>query len=184
MSSGIAIGPVDFIDSIIRQVDPQKWYDPKVPVTGGPYLNCAVFCEKLLREADNVPTLVRVFDRWTVQGTSPTMPMTVIPATLYIALRSGTFRGGASVTVKPTTPSGQPMPQIAFPVQFEGDEDRGPMIIAMLQFPVPEPGAYWFEVSVVPDADPSAVLLLTQTPLRIVYQRTPHMAGQTNPGQH
>jgi hypothetical protein len=75
------------------------------------------------------------------------------------------------------------MPQIAFPVQFEGDEDRGPAIVAVLQFPVSEPGAYWFEISVVPDTDPSAVQVLTQTPLRVVYQRTPHMAGQTNPGQ-
>jgi hypothetical protein len=158
-----------------------KWYDPKVPVTGGPYLNSALFCEKVLREMDSVLTLVRVFDKWTVQGSSPTMPLTVIAATLHISLRSGTFRGGASVTVKPSTPSGQPMPQISFPVQFEGDEDRGVGIIAVLQLPAAEAGAYWFEISVVPDSDPSAAQILTQTPLRVVYQRMPQMPGHPNP---
>jgi hypothetical protein len=160
-----------------------RWYDPRVPVTGGPYLNSAVFCEKVLRETDGVPTLVRVFDRWTVQGNSPAMPVSVVSAMLYIALRSGTFRGGGSVTVKPTTPSGQPMPQMAFPVQFEGDEDRGPGVIAELKFPAAEPGAYWFEISVMPDADTNAAQILTQLPLRVIYQRMPQMIGQTNPAQ-
>jgi len=131
---------------------------------------------------DGVPTLVRVFDRWTIQGNTPTMPITVIATMLHISLRSGTFRGGATVAVKPTTPSGQAMPQVAFPVQFEGDEDRGPGIIAELKFPATEPGVYWFEISVVPDADTGAVQILTQSPLRVVYQRMPQMIGQTNPG--
>jgi hypothetical protein len=152
-----------------------------MPVSGGPYLNSALFCEKVLREIDGVPTLVRVFDRWTVQGNSATIPMTVVPVMLYVALRSGTFRGGASITIRPTTPSGQAMPHVAFPVQFEGDEDRGPGIIAELKFPVAEPGVYWFEISVVPDADASATQILTQLPLRVVYQRMPQMIGQTNP---
>jgi hypothetical protein len=76
------------------------------------------------------------------------------------------------------------MQQIAFPVQFEGDEDRGPGIVAALQFPVSESGAYWFEISIVPDTDPSAAQILTQAPLRVVYQRTLQMPGQTNfPGK-
>lgn len=72
------------------------------------------------------------------------------------------------------------MPQMAFPVQFEGDEDRGPGVIADLKFPVAEPGVYWFEISVVPDADTSAAQVLTQVPLRVIYQRMPQMIGQTN----
>jgi hypothetical protein len=72
---------------------------------------------------------------------------------------------------------------MVFPVQFEGDEDRGPGIIAQLQIPVAEPGVYWFEISVVPDAETSVPLILTHAPLRVIYQRTPQMVGQTNPAQ-
>ncbi len=92
---------------------------------GGPYLQAAVFCEKVLREGDGVPSLIRFVDRWIVTGPAEEMPLTAIQATLFISFRSGDYRGATHIVVVPVSPSAQRLTQMSFPVLFEGDEDRG-----------------------------------------------------------
>lgn len=141
---------------------------------GGPYLVAAFFCEKALHEKDGVLSFIRMVDRWNVTGPTETMPPTLIQAYLVVLMKAGIHRGSAQITITPTKPSGELMPTIAFPVFFEGDEDRGTGVVAPLGFPVQEDGLYWFDVAV----DGQAV---TKMPLRIVYQRVGQIHGQANP---
>ena len=56
------------------------------------------------------------------------------------------------------------MPAIEFPVNFEGDDDRGINIVANINFAVQEEGLYWFTVLLENQS-------VTRVPLRILYQR-------------
>ena len=142
-------------------------------VTGGPYLAAAVFCEKALREADGVLSLIRIVDKWTVRGTAEVMPQTVIQATLVVMMKSGSFRGSAQLTLTPTSPSGKIMPSIQIPVIFEGDDDRGIGAIAPMGFPAEESGIYWFDLVVEGQS-------FTKLPLRVQYLRVVPSSSSPN----
>jgi hypothetical protein len=141
---------------------------PVMPVTGGPYLGAAIFCEKVLRETDGVLSLIRVVDRWTVNGVAEVMPLTVIQTTLVIMLKSGIHRGSSQITLTPTSPSGKLMQAVTLPTIFEGDDDRGVAAIANIGFPVQEDGVYWFDLEV--DGQQ-----MTKLPLRVAYLRSAPM---------
>src|SRR5271157_4694811 len=95
---------------------------------GGPYLSIAVFCEKLLQESDGGLSLIRVFDRYTVAEPSESIPITTIPLTLVILMRSGIFRGPSTINVVGYSPSGQEIANIPIPTLFEGDNERGALL--------------------------------------------------------
>ena len=139
---------------------------PPMPATTGPYLSMAFFCERVLQEVDGVLSFIRAFDRWTVSGQADTMPPTEIPLTLVLTFRSGIYRGAAQVTVTPTSPSGAVLTLLQFPLQFEGDDERGAGILSQIRFPAQEAGLYWFEIAVNGQA-------YTNVPLRVIYQRAP-----------
>jgi hypothetical protein len=136
-----------------------------VTITGGPYLQTAVFCDRVLRETDGVYSLIRIVDRWTVAGTTEQMTTTLIQTNLVIIMKSGICRGAAKIQVIPTSPSGQEMASVQLPVNFEGDDDRGIAIALPLGFPVQEPGLYWFDIQISGQS-------LTRVPLRVLYQQT------------
>jgi len=139
----------------------------------GPYLTIAVLCEKVLEEKDGVPSLIRIVERFTITGKSPSMQPTVISPMLVIGLKAGTFRGEAAIQVQPVLPSGERRPALRLPVHFEGDDDRGVIVIGQLQFLVTEPGLYWFEIKLFE-------ALLTKIPMRVVYLAQPSIvAGGT-----
>ena len=146
-----------------------------MPITGGPYLQAALFCERVLQEVDGVLTLVRVVDRWNITGTSESMLPTAIQTNIVLMFKSGMFRGPAQVMVTPISPRGNRLQPVTIPANFEGDEDRGVNIVLPIGFPVQEPGPYWFEVAV-------AGQVMTNMPLRVVYlqQSGPMIAG-SNP---
>ena len=142
---------------------------------GGPYLSMAIFCEKVLREADGVLSAIRIVDRFNVQGTAEEMPATTIAFTIVIVFKSGEFRGRAELELRPTSPTGKQLPVIKFPVNFEGEGDRGTGIGVMIQFKAEEEGLFWFDVSVVPvNGNPQ---FFTRMPLRIIYQRLLAVGG-------
>lgn len=64
---------------------------------GGPYLAMALLCEKVLREADGVLSLIRIVDRITVSFSGPDAPVQMPPApvnlTLVVGFKSGFARG-------------------------------------------------------------------------------------------
>ncbi len=130
----------------------------------------ALFCEKVLREADGVMSVIRVIDRFTVHGTTPEMPPSVLPFTIVISFKSGFMRGKQVIAIRPKSPTGEDLPAMEFPVLFEGDDDRGVAMGFPVQWIPPEEGLYWWDVYLNQE-------MVTRMPLRVIYQRTGPTTG-------
>lgn len=132
----------------------------------GPYLQAAVFAERVLHERDGVLSLVRIVDRLGVQATGDApeeLPEGAsAKVTLVVMLKSGDARGRHRLTIRPELPSGLRSEPRGFDVLFEG-EDRGVNVIVDLDVALME-GLHWFIVT-LGDVE------LTRVPLRIAYQR-------------
>ncbi len=128
------------------------------------YLQIAVFCEKVLHEADGVISLIRVVDRFTVHGTTPEMGNHVLHFTIVILFKAGFLRGKQKLHIRPISPQKAELPAMEIPTLFEGDEDRGSGTIAQMDFVVNEEGLYWFDVHLNDE-------LVTRMPLRVIYQQ-------------
>jgi hypothetical protein len=145
-----------------------------MPVSGGPYLQAAAFCDKVLQEKDGVLSLIRLVDRWNIVGQSETMLPTAIQTNIVLMFKSGMFRGPAQVAITPISPSGERTQSVKIPVFFEGDDDRGANLVLPMGFPLQEPGLYWFEVSVNGQ-------IMTAMPLHVVYLQQIAPAGPSLP---
>jgi len=128
------------------------------------YLQMALFCEKVLKEADNVLSVIRVVDRFTVPGVTPEMPPQPLTFMIVISFKSGFMRGKQVIAIRPKSPTGVDLPAMEFPVLFEGDDDRGLAMAFPIQWVPPEEGLYWWDVYLNQE-------LVTRMPLRVVYQR-------------
>jgi len=133
---------------------------------GGPYVQLATFCEKVLQEQDGVISIIRAIDRIILTTSDPQAPSELPPGniatTLVVALRSDDARGRHPVEIRVQEPSGAYGPSQTLDVVFEG-EDRGANLVLNAAVSAVE-GLYWFEVR-INDA------VLTRVPLRIIYQR-------------
>lgn len=156
---------------------PEQQNLPAVSV-GGPYLKMAVLCEKILREADGVVSIIRVVDRITLSVAGPgaptDMPAAPITLTLVLGFVSGFARGAYRVKVKLMSPSHQEVSTFELPMLLEGD-DRGAQMALQLGFQANEEGLYWFEVYLFEEG------LVTKVPLRVVYQRLSVSRSATTP---
>jgi len=137
--------------------------------TGGPYLNAALLCERVLVERDGVITAVRLIDRVTVMALSSgapapeLLPPSSVSFHLLVIMRSGVFKGTAPIRLVIYSPSEKEIGQSSTDAFFEGD-DRGVNLISPLQFQVAEDGLYWISVYCAEE-------LKTRIPLRVIYQR-------------
>jgi hypothetical protein len=137
--------------------------------TGGPFVNAALICEKVLQERDGVLTAVRIIDRFTITAVASAaepldnIPLSVLNFSFLLVLKSGVFKGTAPVTIRVNSPSEQVVAQSTADVFFEGEE-RGVNIVSQMQFPVQEEGLYWLDVICLEQ-------LMTRVPLRVFYQR-------------
>lgn len=135
----------------------------------GPYLAVAVLCEKVLREADGVLSIIRVVDRITVsashdQKQAPAqMPVVPINLIAVLSFKSGFARGPYIVKIRSIDPSHRELNAVELPILLEG-EDRGANLVINLGFQAQEEGLYWFEVFLME-------ALITKMPLRVLYQR-------------
>jgi hypothetical protein len=130
----------------------------------GPHLQLACFCEKVLIEASQVVSLIRIVDRFTVSGQTPEMAPASISVFMVVSFKAGFIRGKHKIRVAAVSPNGTDLPPIEIPQLFEG-EDRGCMIATQMNMLVQEEGLYWFRVFFED-------IPVTQMPLRVVYQRT------------
>jgi hypothetical protein len=136
-------------------------------VDGGPFIQTALICEKVLREADGVLSIIRVIDRFTITAMGANAPETIpesfVAGTLLLSLKSGFYRGSLPIKLVTTSPSGVTSGERHVSALLEGD-DRGVNLIINLRLAVKEEGVFWIGVY-------GQDQLLTQIPLRIVYQR-------------
>lgn len=141
--------------------------------TRGPFLAMAVLCEMAMQEANGVLSIIRVMERIQVNGPTPEMKAVPVKLSIVVVLRSGFYKGKASVAIKPIPPSNQEMKPIEASVLLEGDDRGANVIVNAPDFPISEEGLYWFDVSV-------NGALFTRIPLRVLYQRVGPSPG---PGQ-
>jgi uncharacterized protein DUF6941 len=127
-------------------------------------LQIAAFCEKVLFETNGVVSLIRIVDRFNVNGPTPEMAPASLTFFLVVAFKAGFVRGKHIIRVIPLSPGNVDLPAIEMPQFFEGDDDRGVMVAAQMNFLVKEEGLYWFRVYF-------ENALVTQMPLRVVYQQ-------------
>ena len=127
------------------------------------YLHVATFCEKVLRESDGVSSIIRMIDRFNVQGTTEEMQPIVLQFMIYISFKSGFLRGKQKVSLRPQSPKGVEMPAMDIPVLFEGDDDRGPAIAFQVGWAVQEEGLFWWDLYLNDE-------LVTRMPLRVDYK--------------
>lgn len=145
---------------------------------GGPWLQTAVFCERVLYEKDGVVSLIRIVDRFTFTASGPDAPERIppgaaIPINGLLTFKSGFAKGSYTVTVTVTTPTNRKLRTVSLPMFLEGD-DRGVNLGFNANLVDLEEGLYWFDVRV-------GDRLVTRMPLRIVYQRFQGAAIQPGP---
>lgn len=128
------------------------------------HLHVATFCEKVLREADGVLSLIRMIDRFNVFGETDEMPPTLLSFTVFISFKSGILRGKQKIAFRPKSPIGEDLPSMEIPVLFEGDDDRGPGMAIPLTWSVEKEGLYWWDLYLNDE-------LVTRMPLRVAYQQ-------------
>lgn len=139
---------------------------------GGPHLQIAAICEKVLEDKEGALSLIRIVDQVTQTATGPDPPERM-PAfmldglTMVVILKADEARGRYAVRLRAEDPSGRQLPSVDTPVQLEGG-DRGVNLILQLQFPIELEGTYWFDVLFV--AAPNEDRVLTRVPLRVMYQ--------------
>ena len=99
----------------------------------GPYLNMAVICERVLKdEVTGNLSLIDVLDRITIRpppGAPARMPPIPVKVMLVLRLVAGGARGKRTLTLRPETPDGMAMPDLAMPVYFEGDHRPSTAIV-------------------------------------------------------
>jgi len=134
---------------------------------GGPFLQMAVFCEKVLQEKDGVISPIRIVDSFTfeVPSDKETAQRTSFKMDIFIvvALKSGDYKGKKQLKITPVSPSGKELPGFSGPILLE--KDGGACVIVRFLFAADEEGIYWFEVEI--DGE-----LLTKMPMNIIYQKT------------
>lgn len=143
---------------------------------GGPYLQAAFLCERILQEADGVVSAIRIVDRIDAQVADdlPEVPPPSVPVnlTLFMSFRSGQAREIDDLSIVMEEPSGLKRESMTHSVLFEGGEDRGSNIIVPLAMMADQEGIYWFNVLL-------RQRLITRVPIRVVFQRPIRGPGST-----
>jgi len=137
------------------------------PFERGPYIQTAVFCERVLREADGALSLIRVVDVITHTERRPDapeqMPEVHYPLDLLISLKSGTTRGRHEITIIAEQPSGETLQPITISVNMEG-ENKGANIHSRIDIPYKFEGLHWFKILFDRQT-------ITRIPLEVRYSR-------------
>lgn len=136
--------------------------------TGGPYLNAALLCERVLQERDGVNSLIRVIDRVTITAIvqnigSVEIPPTLVGFSLFVSIKSGLFKGSAPLKLTVRSPDEEKIVEFAIDILLEGD-DRGVNVVSPVQFQIQTEGLFWVDVSLMGS-------LITRIPLRVVIQK-------------
>ncbi len=146
------------------------------PFERGPYIQVAAFCERVLREADGVLSLIRVVDvvTHTERGPNPPdeMPEVHYPLFFTITLKSGAARGRHDITIIPELPSGETIQPLTMSIRLEG-EGKGTNITSRIDMPYKLEGLYWFNVQFDNQ-------VITRIPLEVRYAKM--VTGQATPG--
>lgn len=127
-------------------------------------MQVACICEKVLREPDSVPSLIRIVDTYMVEPLPAELPPSVKPAlplTIFVGLKSGEVLGEHTIGLRLTKPDGSLGPIREWPMMFErGEGEHGVNLQIGFALQVEDFGVYWFDVLWAGE-------VLTRIPLRV-----------------
>jgi hypothetical protein len=139
----------------------------------GPHITAALLCERVITEADGVLSFMRVVDRImnVATGIDPPdeMPPMVGNIQMVVALKSDRAKGRHTVKFLMEAPDGASQQIGEQDVNFTPG-NAGANLVIGLQLGLALEGVYWIDVVLGgPRNQPD--VLLTRTPLEVVYQR-------------
>ncbi len=111
-----------------------------------PFVQVACVCENVLIETDNVQSVIRIVDTYTLSvPEGKTIKDGAVQLTALVALKSGEVTGEHTIGLRLVPPGGLKTQDREWPVVFNGGEHGANMKI---QFVIPSPseGLYWFDV--------------------------------------
>ena len=130
--------------------------------TSKPFVQVACVCEKVLREHDSVPSLIRVVDTYNVEPLHAELPLglkAALPLTIFVGLKSGDVVGEHAVGIRLVKPDGTLGPLREWPMMFNGGE-HGANLQVGFALEAQEFGLFWFDVLWAGE-------VLTRIPLRV-----------------
>jgi hypothetical protein len=137
--------------------------------TAKPLVQVACVCEKVLREHDGVPSLIRIIDTYFIEPLPDGLPegfKGTLPLTIFVALKSGEVTGEHTLAIRARKPDGTVGASREWPARFGGGES-GVFLEIAFHLQEPEHGLHWFEV-LWPDPDE----VLARFPLRVQFRTT------------
>ena len=111
-----------------------------------PLVHVACVCEHVLTETDNVQSVIRIVDTYTLHvPEGKKIEDGAAQLTALVALKSGEVTGEHTIGLRLVPPDGLKTHDREWPVVFTGGEHGANMNI---QFVIPRPskGLYWFDV--------------------------------------
>lgn len=146
---------------------------PRPAGLAGPFVSAALLCEKVLTEIDQVPTFVRVAERYTIPVMPtrlppgmpiPPLPPSLVQCTLVVLLKAGDLPGGRyAIRIDHIPPEGPEARGPEGAVVFNGSDENGAMIRSPLNLMSPAEGLHWFDVYFEDER-------LSRIPMRIIHQ--------------
>lgn len=139
----------------------------------GPHLNAAILCERVITESDGVLSFIRVVDRFiqTATGAEPPdeMPPFAGNIQMVVTLKADRARGRHTLKLVMEAPDGA-REQIGEQDVNLTPGNSGVNLVIGLQLGLRLEGVYWIDV-VFGGPRGQQDVLLTRTPLEVVYQR-------------
>ena len=134
---------------------------------GGPFLVSAVLCEKIITEKNNVATLIRIVDKFTLGpiGNIPQafMEQAAFRVFAFISFKSGDAKGKKNLRIKMRLATGETSTETSVPLVFKGGS-QGPSAHVEMGVPAKE-GLHWIEVYL-------DTKLVTKMPLKVVISKS------------
>src|SRR5947209_4279088 len=117
--------------------------------TSHPWVAAAVICQATLEEKDNVLSVIRIVDRFTVTKPPDWDGKTHIPLPfqVLVALKSGDVKGERRLRIFAISPNGKRKKVSEMPVQFMGG-DSGVAMRLNTVFSFKTWGTHWLDVCV------------------------------------
>jgi hypothetical protein len=145
----------------------------KTPASNdGPYLGFAVICERFLKEADGVPSLIRVIDKLTVSSMVPSIPLSFLAFILAVRITSGRAKGTKLLQICGVDPKGAECVSASQSIDLGVAGQPGVNVEVGIQLAIAQAGTYWFSVTL--DGH-----LLSKIPLIVEYQQLTAGKAQT-----
>lgn len=134
----------------------------------GPYLQAALFCERVLEEKDGVSSIIRVIDQVTHTVAGPDAPENLPPFNyalqMVVMLKQGEARGRKTFTIIMEGPDGLRRELGTGTAHFMGGPHQGANIRLDLNPLFQQEGLYWFDFLLEGQ-------VMTRMPFNVQYQR-------------